>query len=231
MHKVAVLIPAYNEENTIGQVISEVLVHVPQVLVVDDASCDKTVEFVKKYPVTLVQHSVNQGKGASLYTGFRHLISNTILGVITLDGDAQHDPNDLPDFLEKILEQPDALIIGAREKNTKSAPRYRLYANKMADFFMRLIVGRPVKDTQSGYRFYPVRLINQLLSQPNTCQRFSFEAYALIESCKMNLAINYVSIASCYLEKSRPSHFHIVKDTKDLAKLFFKMLFWKKNTS
>jgi glycosyltransferase involved in cell wall biosynthesis len=150
----AVVIPAYNEARTIADVAQRALAQIEQVIIVDDGSDDATVEQLHGMPVTVLRHTANQGKAASLWTGMQHALTLGADAVITLDGDGQHRPEEIPRLLAA-AQNPTAIIIAARLKGRTQVPRARRFANGMADFWIAWAAGYPLHDTQSGFRCYP----------------------------------------------------------------------------
>ena len=114
-----VVIPAYNESATIRGVVERALMHVPHVIVVDDGSTDDTAHALAGLPITVLRHEQNMGKAASLWTGCQYAISQGACGLITLDGDGQHAPEDIPTLLSTAYAYPDHLIIGARRREQR----------------------------------------------------------------------------------------------------------------
>src|SRR3989338_3859713 len=134
--QIAVLIPTYNEARTVVSIVEHCLYYSPNVIVVDDGSTDDTALLLKTTDAVALENEKNSGKGASLLKGFRVAVDKNFLGVVTLDADGQHDPNDLARFFTRIAKNPHAFIIGAREIHREQAPRGRRIANRLADFFI-----------------------------------------------------------------------------------------------
>ncbi len=225
MDDIAVLIPAYNEQTTIADIIDRCLHYTLHVFVVNDGSIDNTLSIAKKSSAFVLSNEINQGKGAALLQGFQAVVSEPLalaagnyVGVITLDADGQHNPDDLIQFFELIQKNPDTFIIGARRKQTHNAPKNRLFANKIADFFISCVAKKKLSDTQSGYRYYPVSFLKKYFLQPHQSARFAFEAEILIAAAKMGLSFSYVDIESCYPDQARVSHYRAGKDSWEIAK-------------
>jgi glycosyltransferase involved in cell wall biosynthesis len=234
MDDIAVLIPAYNEQTTITRIVDRCLHYIPHVFVVNDGSTDNTLSFIKKTAAVVFSNEVNQGKGAALLTGFQAVISESLasagenyVGVITLDADGQHNPDDLARFFELIQKNPDTFIIGARRKQTYNAPKKRLFANKIADFFISCVARKKLCDTQSGYRYYPASFLKKYFLQSSRSTRFAFETEILIAAAKMGLSIAYVDIESCYPDQARASHYRPGRDSWEITKSVFRALLHK----
>lgn len=223
---IAILIPAFNEERAIRGVVMHCLQFTKNVLVVDDGSSDKTVEVIADLPIEIIKQPANAGKGQALLTGFAYWAGQPVSGVITLDADGQHNPDDLPRFFEKIEKHSTTFIIGSRTVGVEAAPKVRLFANRVADFFVSWAAHKWLKDTQSGFRYYPLHFISTFLQQKNSPDRFAFEVAVLVAAVRAGYDVDYIDIKSCYPEDARASHYQPCKDTwliiKTVAKLIFK---------
>lgn len=208
---IAILIPAYNEAKTILNVITPLLNTTPHIIVVDDGSSDNTANILSNLKITLLKHASNQGKGASLQTGFAYLAGKKLRGVITLDADGQHNPQDILTFISALKQHPTHLIIGSRQDRQIKAPKYRYYANQMADFLISKVMHQPIVDSQSGFRFYPYSLINQNIQ--SRYKKFGYEIILLIMAKKNQINITHVHIETRYPKHSRKSYFSPVQDS------------------
>ena len=219
----AVVIPAYNEAATIRDVAGRALKQCPQVIVVDDGSSDDTVAQLDGLPVTLLVNETNSGKAASLWRGMQQAMTLGCDAVITLDGDGQHNPADIPLLVSAAGRCPQHVVIAARLGNRESAPRARLFANNFADFWISWASGQWVHDSQSGFRLYPVALLQEAVSERSLRHGFVFESEILIEGIRKGYAAVSVPIDSVYRKGARPSHFRPVADIT----LIVKMVAWK----
>jgi len=226
--KYVVVIPAYNEGATIRSLVERCLLLVPDVIVVDDGSTDNTCDALAGLDVTLLKNKVNLGKAGSLLHGIQHACNQFAADVaITLDGDGQHRPEDIP-MLCSIYDSlhdssSEHIVIAARLVNQHKAPKARLYANKFADFWVSWAAGQRIYDTQSGFRLYPVSLLNNIDVSHDKNHSFVFESELLIEAVRNGYRCVSAPIESIYLHDSRPSHFRPVED---IARIVF-MVAWK----
>jgi glycosyltransferase involved in cell wall biosynthesis len=223
-----VLIPAYNEENTIKALLEAVLEQKPGlIVVVNDASRDTTAEQLKEFEllpdIKIIHNKCNLGKAGSLWRGFDVAIAQDMELVVTLDGDGQHRPEDIPLLLQQHILHTERLIIGAREKNLKTQPLGRFLANRFANFWISWAAGYVVKDSQSGFRLYPVKLLKKLDSLKNS-PGFVFESEVIIESAWQGHYTSTVTIPTIYHKNRRPSHFKPWQDIKAITKMVARRL-------
>ena len=147
---IVIIIPAYNEEKTIGKVVVNAKKH-GKVLVVDDASLDRTPEMAKKAGATVIRRKVNGGLGSALRTGFEKALQMKSNIIITIDADGQHEPEEIPEFLKKINEGYD-FVLGSRDLS--KYPFVKKLGNFFLQFFTNLVAGTNLKDTESGFRAF-----------------------------------------------------------------------------
>lgn len=208
--RTAILIPALNEELAIRHVVQSALAVLPDVIVIDDGSTDRTLEEIADLPVSVIRHERPLGKGESLRDGFREALRRGFDAVVAMDGDGQHDANDIPRMLAVAASKPDHLVIGARLRTRGNAPNARRRANAVADWGISWGCGIPVADTQSGQRYYP-RVAMELVDLP--AQGFVFEAAILIAAVReRGLGVVSVPIETRYGGEFRLSHFRPIRD-------------------
>ncbi|MBF0263669.1 MAG: glycosyltransferase family 2 protein [Gammaproteobacteria bacterium] len=227
-----VVIPAYNEEATIEKLIDEVLHKSPtELLIVNDASEDRTAEIINGMKNHLnfqvIHQKKNQGKAASLWQGFDLAIQKKFDVVLTLDGDGQHRAEDLPLLIDAYHKNTKSLVIGARKKDLKTQPLARFLANRFANFWVSWAAGYSVKDSQSGFRLYPVTLLEQIQYIRNT-EGFVFESEVIIEAAWRDYYSEVVEIPTIYHKNRRPSHFKPYQDIKKITQMISRKLFSKK---
>jgi Glycosyltransferases involved in cell wall biogenesis len=207
-----VVIPAYNEARTIRDIVVRTLRHVNHVVVVDDGSTDGTAEALDDLPIILLRNPLNCGKAASLWRGFQHALGARACGVITLDGDGQHLPEDIELLLAQAARAPDQLILGARRRDQRRASFSRYCANRFADFWISWAAGYPIADSQSGFRVYPARLLQQVRIKHGKAWSFVFESEILIEGARLNYRAIPVPVDTLSRPRVRPSYFRPVLD-------------------
>ncbi len=156
---ICVVIPTYNNVGTIADVVSRTLLQCDDVIVVSDGCTDGTLEVLQDIEgITLVSYSKNAGKGTALKLGFQKALAMGFSYAITLDADGQHYPEDIPLLLQANIEHPGSLIVGQRkgleQKERSGASKF---ANSFSNFWFTLQTGCRLKDTQTGYRLYPLK--------------------------------------------------------------------------
>jgi glycosyltransferase involved in cell wall biosynthesis len=195
------VIPAFNEASSIAAVIHGAR-NFCEVLVVDDGSTDRTINLASQSGAEVVQHPRNLGKGAALQTGFRWALAKGHPGAITLDADGQHDPADIPNFLQAHERDAADLIIGQR--NWRNAPFPRRYTNPFGSRLLSLAIGIPVPDSQSGFRLYNRLSMETLdLSSPG----FELETEVIVQAARTGLRLGWVPIRTIY-GVGETSNFH-----------------------
>ena len=218
-----VVIPAYNEAATVRDVAMRARQQCANVVVVDDGSTDSTVRAVAGLDVTVLRNEENCGKAASLSCGFEHALAHGAIGVITLDADGQHAPEEIPSLVKQSLDDPNAFLIGARRRDQRRASFWRYVANRIADFWIGWAAGQPIEDSQSGFRLYPVELLREVTLKHDRSRSFVFESEILIEAVRRGFQCRNVAVTVAPRSGPRPSHFRPVLDIARITR----MVGWK----
>ena len=156
-------IPAYNEESNIESLVKSSQNHVDTVIVCADASIDNTAYLAKKAGAIVISHKTNQGYGASIISLFNYARENNAEVMITLDGDGQHDPDEIPSLLKIITQHNVDVVIGSRFlKSHSEAPGYRQTGIKILTSAANYGTDLKVSDSQSGFRAYSKNAINEI---------------------------------------------------------------------
>jgi len=160
---IAAAIPIFNEAPTIGAVVRATLSHVDEVLVVDDGSIDDGALIAEEAGATVVRHGVNSGKGGALTTALTWARARTELRQLVLvDGDGQHDPDDIPRLLKEATSRGLDIVVGSRFLGGNNAPLYRLFGLHVLSASAALGSGIRLTDSQSGFRVLSRRAVDQL---------------------------------------------------------------------
>lgn len=221
--KIVAVIPAFNEARTIRDVAARTLRVLPDLIVVDDGSTDGTAAELEGMRVTVISNGENLGKGASLWRGFAVALAEGADAVVTLDADAQHQPEDIPRLVEAWRTQPGRIVIGARVLDRDKAPPLRAFANRFANFWVAWAAGCPVTDSQSGFRLYPAALLKTVRVAHGPGARFAFESEILIEAGRAGVRSAAVPIAAIYPPQARASYYRSAVDTARIVR----MIAWK----
>jgi glycosyltransferase involved in cell wall biosynthesis len=209
--EVCVIIPTYNNAATLGQVIEDVAQYTTNIIVINDGSTDNTVEIVKQFPsVQFISYTPNAGKGRALRKAFRYAIEKGYKYAISIDSDGQHFAKDLPAFINKLEEEPNAVIIGARNMGQASVPGGSSFGNKFSNFWFKVETGINSPDTQSGYRLYPLAPMKKMRF---ITRKYEFEIEVLVRLAWKGVKVISVPVTVYYAPKEeRISHFRPFKD-------------------
>ncbi len=203
---VCVVIPTYNNENTIGKVVRDTLCQCDDVIVVNDGCTDGTEEILQGIDgITIVSCPQNRGKGHALKAGFRKALDMGFAYAITLDADGQHYPEDIAFFLKTNQEHPGALIIGSRRMEGVDRSKGSQFANKFSNFWFHLQTGKALDDTQTGYRLYP---LHKLYGLSLLTSRYEAELELLVFASWHGVKLVPITINVYYPPRGeRVSHF------------------------
>ncbi|MCC6462176.1 MAG: DUF2062 domain-containing protein [Saprospiraceae bacterium] len=210
--QVCVLIPTYNNAGTLAQVIEGVAHYTDDIVVVNDGSTDNTTEILARYPfLKVVSYAQNRGKGWALRQGFRFAVDEAgYQYAITIDSDGQHYPEDLPVFLEKLRDNPGAIVIGARNMEQASVPGKSSFGNKFSNFWFWVETGITAPDTQSGYRLYPIGLLRSFRF---FTVKYEFEIEVIVRAAWAGIPVLFAPVKVYYAPpETRVSHFRPFRD-------------------
>jgi putative flippase GtrA len=224
--EVPVIIPAYRPNEHLVSLVTDLIeLGCPLVVVVDDGSGPEYERQFRKVEglgrVRVLRHAVNLGKGAALKTAMNYVLVRFpgSCGVVTADADGQHHPNDILRVAERLQQNPEALIMGARQFGPEVPWKSRL-GNRASRALMRMVTGRRLSDTQTGLRGIPGRLIPHLLRVPSS--GYDFELDMLLACKYQSCRIVEEPIQTIYLDGNRSSHFNPVLDSVRIYLLLFR---------
>ncbi len=210
-HRICAIIPAFNAEGSLGDVIDRAKKFIPYVIVVSDGSTDNTGEVARSHGVELLTIPSNRGKGYALRLGFSHALARDCSAIVTLDADGQHDPTDIPSFLHAHDQDSGAILIGSRMAQVERFPRQRYYSNQAAVFFISKALGQHLEDTQCGFRLYPAGVLRQIAL---TTSHFETETEVLLRAARKGIPLRSVPVKNIYVNGNAPkSNFRPVADT------------------
>ena len=210
--KCCVIVPTYNNHNTLRQVLSDILNYTEDVIVVNDGSTDSTLGVLKEFSqIHLIDLPKNIGKGNALRQGFQKAIEMGFDYAITLDSDGQHFADDIPIFLEslEVESTKEVLYIGARNMEQDGVPKKSSFGNKFSNFWFWVETGNRLTDTQSGFRLYPLFAMKDLKLRTN---KFEFEIEAIVKAAWNGILVKNIPVKVHYELVNRVSHFRPFRD-------------------
>jgi glycosyltransferase involved in cell wall biosynthesis len=207
-----VIIPTYNNDHALEQVIEGVLSYLDDVIVVNDGCTDSTYQILARYPqLRVIMVPENRGKGWALRLGFELAYRSGFDYAITIDSDGQHYPDDLPLFLEMIEQNPGALILGARNMSQEEVPETSSFGHKFSIFWFKVETGLNVPDVQTGYRLYPLAPFSKV--KRVVSRKYEYEVEILVRFAWMGIRILSVPVKVYYAPREiRVTHFRKVRD-------------------
>jgi glycosyltransferase involved in cell wall biosynthesis len=210
---VVVCIPAYNVERTIHDVVERCLKYADKVVVCDDGSTDFTLVEAEKAGAIVIQHLTNKGKGVALHTLFEYTKELPLDVMVTIDGDGQFLPEEIPKMIQPILDKTTEIVIGYRFDDKAEMPSYRKFGNKFFDKITKLTANLPFRDTQSGFRAYSKKAIDSISFSTSG---FGVDSEILIDAVKKNLHISEEKITVIYNTGGKTSTKNPVSHSADI---------------
>jgi glycosyltransferase involved in cell wall biosynthesis len=217
--KIWVLIPAYNEGATIGELLRRVKQKDLSVMVIDDGSADDTFAVSAQYADMLLKNERNLGKGMSLKKGIAHLLNHGDFDyIITMDADGQHSPVDIDKFLDTAY-AAESFVVGNRMDNPDGMPKMRVMTNKLMSWFISRLVHQRIPDTQCGFRLISRKVLASIKIETN---KFEVESEILIKAARKHFLIKSIPIYSIYAKNQR-SKIHPFADTVRFIRFVFSL--------
>ncbi|KAB2878413.1 glycosyltransferase family 2 protein [bacterium] len=226
MEPILVVIPAYNSESSLGNVIAKIRHHLTasgypyDILVINDGSTDLTAGIATGLGVLLVNHAENLGKGAALKSAFQYADKNKYAVIATIDADLQHDPSSLPSMLSLFMSGNYDLIIGARQFKANKMSLSRIISNRLTSRLISMRAKQPILDSQSGYRIIRTSAIKNITIRTS---RFETESEILIRLAQNHCRIGFFPIDTLYAGEK--SHIRHIQDTLRFIKMYFHTIF------
>ena len=217
--KFCCIIPAFNEERRICEVVAGVRKVIPDVIVVDDGSQDATAELAEKASALVIRHEQNCGKGMALRTGISHALKQGYDAVMTVDGDGQHAPAEIAKFLAAYASGSGDIIVGTRLWDRAAIPLYRYIPNQIGVFCISRAAGCRIDDTQSGFRLYKREVLEAVRLETTG---FETETEILIKAGQAGFRIFSMPVSAIY-DSDYTTNFRPIRDFYRISILFLKL--------
>jgi glycosyltransferase involved in cell wall biosynthesis len=224
LERFAAFVPAYNAARLIGPVLDAISRYIPisNVVVVDDGSTDDTALVAQRHGARVVRHETNRGKGAAIRTAIGALRSLPgIDAVVMLDADGQHDPEEIPRFVEEFMKGNVDLVVGDRMAAAGAMPAIRVFSNRLTSAVVSLRAGQRIPDSQNGYRLIRASLLSSLHL---VTSRYEIDSEILIKACRSGARVSSIPVRTIY--GSEKSAIHPARDTIRFIALVTRSLFW-----
>lgn len=221
--KTAAVVPAYNAARHLPSVIEDIARHIPKerIIVVDDGSSDDTRGTARSAGADVVVHEINQGKGAALCSGGKRAIELGMDYIITLDADGQHNPDEIPLFIDHAERTGADIIVGNRMDDRQDMPFIRVFANTSTSWFVSLRSGTKIPDSQNGYRMLKTWIFDKI---EFVTTRYDTESEILIKAAGMGGKIESIPVETIYGEETSSVNPFI--DTLRFFRMVGRSLFW-----
>ena len=197
--KVGILIPAYNEATRIGQLVKTIKSSGFLPIVIDDGSTDGTAEKAEVNGAKIIRHKQNLGKGASIKTGFEHMLAEGYDAILIMDGDGQHSPDDIRKFIDLGNKHRNIMVVGNRMNDTRNMPLDRKLTNMFMSFIMSFICGQKIPDSQCGFRLISRELVKNIKIESS---RFEVESEILFKASRAGAKILSAPIETLYQKET-----------------------------
>lgn len=225
--EIIALIPAYNPDKGMIDLIEDLAVHFSHIVIVDDG-CDEgykqIFEKAEVYPqVKILRHEENKGKGRAIKTGFAYILENytDALGVVTLDADGQHTVADTLKCCERFREDPESIVFGCRDfASDINIPARSRFGNRLTSRLMKYFCDIKLSDTQTGLRVHAMSYLPKLLEVAG--ERYEYEMNVIFYLKEIGVPFAEVPIEVIYLNNNESSHFNPIVDSFKIYKVFFK---------
>lgn len=197
-NRICAVIPFFNEEKHLREVINKVLKYVDKIILVNDGSTDNSIKLIKQTDrIIILSHESNLGKGSALKTGFEHSIKINSEITVSIDADNQHDPSFIPDLVKK-TKQFDC-VIGNRLKTKSSMPIHRRLSNYLTSKILSIKTGFDILDSQSGFRVFKTNILSNILP---SFTGFEAESEMIVKISKCKYSLGFTEISTIYGDDS-----------------------------
>jgi glycosyltransferase involved in cell wall biosynthesis len=218
----AAVVPCYNVGERVRPVVERLTELSDHVFLVDDGSTDGAVEGLRDLPAHIIVLQENRGKGNAMLQGFRAALElPQVTHVAIVDADGQHDPSELPRLFEAVANGGADFVIGSRSFGMGHVPLRSRLGNQLTALITRILLKRPVPDTQSGYRLHSRRLLEDVLANVSG-GRYETEMEILVLAVRKGYKVASVPIKTIYEEGNPASHFNKLKDSFRIYRSLFR---------
>ncbi len=223
--KICGVIPAFNSKSTIVSVVEETLRYIDNVVVIDDGSEDNTAHLAEDSGAHIIRVLQNKGKGNALNISFRYALANNFDAIITLDADLQHDPSEIPKFIDHYKTNKSIITVGNRLYSKKEIPLIRYVPNRIGTYCFSWLTSQPIEDSQCGFRLYDRKVMESIRILNDG---FEAEVDILLRSGKRGYKISFIPVKAIYFSDNRyQSFYRPIYDTFRICIIFLRNLFWK----
>lgn len=227
--KVSIIIPSLNPDEKLMEVVNGLIAAgFKDIVIVNDGSDDEHkgpfIEAERKPECVVLVHEVNKGKGRGLKTAFSYVLNNRkdSLGVITVDGDNQHQVKDIEACMNKMIELKNHVVLGCRDFSGDDVPARSKFGNNMTKNVFKYLCGLNISDTQTGLRGIPREYLEDFIGLSG--ERFEYETNMLLELKEQDIPYTEVKINTVYIEENATSHFNPLVDSIKIYKVIFKFM-------
>jgi glycosyltransferase involved in cell wall biosynthesis len=210
----AVVIPALNAEHSLGDVVRGCRSELPDVIVVDDGSIDRTGEIATAQGAVVLQHPRRRGKGAAMKSGFAWALAHDFDGVIGVDADGQHLPSEIPKLLRCRAETGADLVVGGRAHLFGQMVPGRRLANRFSTWAIAMLSRTDVTDSQCGFRLYSARLLRSVDLRTDG---FEMDSEVIVRAGRAGFRLSMTPIDMGFVDGTSTSYFRPVHDTLRIA--------------
>lgn len=217
--RTCVLIPTHNEAKNIAELVKNIRGQKLDILVIDDGSSDNTADLARDNGAEVIKNPRNLGKGASLIKGFEHILNNGFDACITMDGDGQHRPEEISNFIQAASSSTDGIIIGNRMAKSANMPLLRVLTNKFMSWLISKIIRQKISDSQCGFRLLKKEVLKKIKLRT---AKFEIESEIIIEASRNGFTIASIPITSVYINET--SHINPFTDTLRFLRFLFERI-------
>ena len=230
LSKISVVLPSLDPDEKLIAVVDGLLQYgFSHIILVNDGSKQENLHYftdlAAQHPeITLLHHEVNKGKGAALKNAFRWFLQNRPdgFGVVTVDGDNQHHPEDTRNCCEHMMKTGRS-VLGCRDFNQPHVPSRSRFGNHTTSAIFKIFVGMTISDTQTGLRAFPREVLEKIVDVYG--DRFEYETNMLLAFKTMGIPFDEVKIRTVYIEENKSSHFRVLHDSWRIYKLILAHFF------